>query len=212
MLNFLALMGWSYGDDIELFSVEQMMRKFSFKGFNLGGPVFDVQKLHWINRHYLKELEEEEFVEHLQQEVFSADYLRKIRPLCIERMDAFDKFVDNNSFFFNGSLDYSTELLVPKKRSPGDMLSMFQELVEVFDEIDIWKVAELTKALEELAAKLGWKPRDYFMPLRIALTGRKDSPPLLESVEVLGREIVRFRLREAIARLEALHSEAEKPS
>ena len=198
MNNFLALMGWSYKDDIEVFSLEQMIEAFDFSKISLGGPVFNQEKLSWLNQQYIQELEESYFVEHLREEVFSKDYLKKLYPLTRERLDSFDQFFDKFSFFFTTDLSYDGLSLVPKTKSPEEMASMFSQLSLLFDEIDVWEAESIKSVLTKHLKSLAWKPKEFYMPLRLALTGRKDSPPLIETVEALGKDIIRYRLQQVV--------------
>lgn len=197
LLNFLALMGWSFGDDIEVFSVEQMIERFDLKSIHLGGPIFDQTKLNWLNNQYIQRLDEERFVRYVQDRIFAPDYLKALRPLVLERLERFDQFVDKFGFFFNGALSYHRESLVPTGKSTADITGMLDDLVERLDDVHDWDLDHLKKVLDEHRAALGWKPKDYFMTVRLAVTGRKDSPPLVESMAILGREMTRFRLRDA---------------
>lgn len=143
-------------------------------------------------------MSEDRFVEYVRQQIFSEDYLRRLKPLALERMSRFEQFVDNNSFFFNGALNYDQVDLVPKDKKPVELRKMLKDLAERLDEQYDWRAAELEALLKKHKDDLAWKPRDYFMTVRLVLTGRKDSPPLNETMEVLGREIVRFRIRDAL--------------
>lgn len=198
LVNFLSLMGWSYGDDQEIFTLEQMIDVFDFKRVSLGGPVFDQVKLTWLNQHYMHQMSEERFLNYIRNEIFSEDYLRRLKPLALERMSRFEQFVDNNSFFFNGALNYDRVELVPKGKSGQEIKGMLKQVVEYLDELYEWNAASIQDALAKIKGELGWKPRDFFMTIRLVVTGRKDSPPLNESMELLGREMVRFRLRDAM--------------
>ena len=197
MLNFLGLMGWSFGNDVEIFSVEQMLERFDFKGINLGGPIFDQTKLAWLNNQYLQKMSAERFIGYMRDRVFSADYLRQLYPFVMERMERLDQFMDNNAFFFNGALRYDAIDLIPQGKSSTEVRSMLAELAELLDEVYDWDAEHLKQALDAHKAKLGWKPKDYFMTVRMVTTGRKDSPPLVESLVIIGREMTRFRLRNA---------------
>ncbi|SME87715.1 glutamate--tRNA ligase [Pseudobacteriovorax antillogorgiicola] len=198
MVNFLALMGWSYGDDQEIFSLDQMIEVFDFRKVSLGGPIFDQVKLNWVNQHYMHQMNEDQFVNYVREQIFSEDYLRKMKPLVLERMSRFEQFTDNNQFFFNGALNYDGLAIVPKGKEKGEMKKMVKGLVEKLDDLYEWDVDHIEACLKAYKDELGWKPKDFFMPIRLMITGRKDSPPLNETIEVLGREIVRFRLRDFI--------------
>jgi len=95
-------------------------------------------------------------------------------------------------------LDYSKVSLVPKGKEKSDMSKMVKGLIEKLDELYVWTSVEIQKILDDHRNSLEWKPKDYYMPVRLIVSGRKDSPPLAETMEVVGREIVRFRLRDAL--------------
>ena len=195
MTNFLALMGWSYGDDREIFTPREMMQRFSLGDMHLGGPVFDIRKLCHINQHYMKKLDASAFASHLLSEVFTADTLMKIHPLLKDRLDCFEQFVNKANFFFNGELNYEGVQLLPKGKDHQEVLSMLKQLLQVIDDVDPWQAANIEERLNTLRTELGWKPRDFFMLIRLIVTGRKDSPPLAPSLELVGKEMVRLRVR-----------------
>jgi glutamyl-tRNA synthetase len=196
LVNFLANMGWSFGNDVEFFSVDDMVKKFEFKNIHLGGPVFDTVKLTWMNQHYMHKMTEDRFVEYVRNEIFSESYLRQMKPYVLERMSRFEQFVDNNFFFFNGALDYAGLEIIPKGKTPQEISTMLTGLVEKLDDLYEWEHERLKAVTEAYKDEIGWKPKDIFMTLRLAVTGRKDSPPLFETMAVVGREMVRFRLRD----------------
>ena len=196
LINFLALMGWSFGDDQEIFSLDQMIKVFDLKKFSLGGPVFDLDKLTWLNQIYMHKMSAAEFAGYLREHVFTQEYLELLQPLALERMSRFEQFVGNNDFFFNGQLDYSELPIIPKKLEKKDVRNMVKELVVLLDDLYEWEAEKIGEVLMQQKNLLGWKPKDYFMTVRYITTGRKDSPPLNESLELIGREMVRFRLRD----------------
>jgi glutamyl-tRNA synthetase len=198
--NFLGLMGWSFGNDQEIFTLDEMIDKFDIQNVSLGGPVFEIDKLTWLNQQYMHKMSKEEFSMYLRKEVFSDEFLQSLHAVALERMSRFEQFVDNNAFFFNGQLNYVGVDVVPKGRSNDELKAMLAKVAEKVDESDDWTEASVHELLENTRAELGWKPKDYFMPLRLVTTGRKDSPPLVESLVLIGREMVRFRLRDYISR------------
>ncbi len=198
LVNFLGLMSWSYGDDQEFFSLGQMIEVFDLSKISLGGPVFDLVKLTWLNQHYMHRMDTDTFVQYIREEIFSYDYLSAMKPLVLERMSRFEQFVDKNDFFFSGALDYAGVALLPSGKDKATMQQMLSELVEQLDELYEWRSGPIHDLLNAHKDKIGWKAKDYFMSVRLITTGRKDSPPLAETLEVLGREIVRFRIRDAM--------------
>jgi glutamyl-tRNA synthetase len=203
LLNFLANMGWSFGNDVEFFTIDEMMKKFEFKDIHLGGPVFDMVKLTWMNAHYMHKMSEQEFIRFVKDEVFPDDYLKALKPFVLERMTRFEQFVDNNSFFFNGALEYSGVDVLPKGKTIVELIQMLTGLVEKLDDLYDWDHEKIKAVVEAYKDEIGWKPKDVFMTLRLVVTGRKDSPPLFESMGLIGREMVRFRIRDCVQKLTA---------
>ncbi len=195
LVNYLGMMGFSFGDDKEIFSVEEMTEVFDLKKISLGGPVFDLAKLTWLNQHYIQKMTPDAFVSFIRDEIFSKDYLLSLRPMLQDRMTRFEQFVDNFSFFFNGSLNYDGMDLVPKGKTQDELRGMLGELVELLDDLYDWNHTKIHDLMNAHREKIAWKPKDYFMTVRMITTGRKDSPGLAESLEQIGREMVRFRIR-----------------
>lgn len=201
LVNFLANMGWSFGNDVEIFSIAEMIERFDLSTINLGGPIFDQTKLNWMNNQYMQKISDGRFVDYLREQVFDREFLLKIKPFAVERMDRFDQFLDNNIFYFNGALKYDGVPLVPQGKTSEEMIKMLGRLAEVLDEVYDWTLDNIKQALDDVKNEMSWKPKDFFMPIRLVVTGRKDSPPLVESIEIIGREMTRFRVRDAAAYL-----------
>lgn len=202
--NFLALMGWSFpstadanGNEVarEIFSTEEMVKAFDLSRFTLGGPVFDLEKLTWMNGQYMKAMDDNAWLHHLRQEVFSDASLRRIIPLMKERVEKFEDFIDKAGFFFSGDLSYEPTVLTFKGRTFAQTAEALSDAMEALEPLEEWTSAHIQASLEAFLAKFGLKAKDVYMPLRIAVTGKKDSPPLFDSLEVLGKEIVRRRVR-----------------
>lgn len=193
--NFLALMGWNPGGDQELFSTEEMIEKFSWERFSLGGPVFDLQKLLWMNGQYLKKKTDFEWVEMLRREVFSEDYLLQLIPLVKERVCAFEEFIDNTAFFFSGDLKYDETTLPPKGVVAKEASGWLVEVLEKLEALEAWTVENIKSACEAYCQEKNLKTKDLFMTLRIVVSGSSISPPLFETIHVLGKEMTRRRMR-----------------
>jgi len=210
MLNYLALMGWTMPDGREEFTLEEFVEAFTLDRIVLGGPVFDLAKLTWLNGKYLRSLSPEELLARLRAELLSDAYLLQILPLVRERIEKLEDFIAYGAFFFVGEVAYDQEArakLVPKGREPGEVAEVLASLVEErVDPLLSWRKELLEPALREFAANRGWKASELFMSVRVAVTGRTATPPLFETMEVLGKEICRRRLRQAVELLAA-----EKP-
>lgn len=199
LLNFLALMGWNFGDDREQFSMEDMISGFTWDRFTLGGPVFDLKKLSWLNGQYMRQMTDDAYLNLLKKEVFSDDYLMRIVPLIKERIEKFEDFIPATNFFFSGDLtNYDVTTLVPKGKTNEFTAEVLSDIMDRWEAMDGWTVQGLHDVADGYLKEKSLKPKDVFMPVRIAITGTKESPPLFETVEVLGKEIVRRRMRLAI--------------
>jgi glutamyl-tRNA synthetase len=199
LLNFLGLMGWSFGGDREKFTLDEMVSVFSWERISLGGPVFDLAKLVWLNEQYIHSLSYEQLADTLVGWRLNRDYLARVMPLVRERIKKLDEFIPATEFFFSGDLDYTpvlAEMAIPDV-APAAVGKALLDYVERFEARDGWSHAALEELGRTWCEAHGWKPKHGFMVLRLAVTGRKASPPLFETMEVLGKEITRRRLRRA---------------
>jgi glutamyl-tRNA synthetase len=199
VLNYLAQLGWSMPDGREMFSLQEFIDNFTFDRISLGGPVFDIAKLTALNGKYFREnLTEDDLADLLLGELFSRAYIKAIVPLIRERIDKAEDFIPKTEYFFRGDVTYQPEELKPKHRSWREL---FEALEAFSTEIDA-QVDFSAQALETFARgfaeRAGWKPGDLFMPIRVAVTGRSDTPPLFDTMSVLGRALVRRRLRSGL--------------
>jgi len=146
MINFLALMGWSYGDDQEVFSLDQMIAKFELSDLKAGGPVFDMDKLLWMNQQYIQKLSWESFWENFSKVVkpegvdFAVEKvkLETVFPLIKERLDILQEVYTRHSYFFAGDLDLSEVTLLPKKMEKEDFVLKFAGLPEALGGCSKW--------------------------------------------------------------------------
>jgi glutamyl-tRNA synthetase len=207
VLNYLALMGWAMPDEREEFTLEEFVSELTLERISLGGPVFDVEKLKWLNGKYLRRLAPRQVLERLEAGPLSEAHLLEILPLVQERIDTLEDFFAYAGFFFSGEVGYdadASKALVPKGRSAGETAKVIRTLLE--DEVDRlleWTPEALEGALRRVGETKGWPPKELFMTVRVAATGRKASPPLFETLAVLGKETCRRRLRGAIEILRA---------
>jgi glutamyl-tRNA synthetase len=202
IVNFLALMGFSPGDDREEFTLAEFTEALDLTKISLGGPVFDLEKLRWLNGKYLRRLTPEQLLERLRREALSDLKLLRVLPLVQERIATLEEFFDYAQFFFVGEVAYDLAELVPEGRAPADCAMALQAVLEEqFDPLLDWNTAELTARLQTAAGSCGWPAKDLLMLVRVAATGRAATPPLYETLHVLGKEIVRRRLKSAIETL-----------
>ena len=197
LLNFLGLMGWSFGGDREKFTLAEMVDVFSFDRVSLGGPVFDLAKLTWLNEKYIHELSYEQLADALIEWRLNRDALIKLLPLFRERIKRLDDFIPATEYFFSGDLDYTAvlpQLAIPDV-APADLAKALLSYVERFEARHEWTAAMLEAEARAWVDAYGWKPKAAFPLLRLATTVREKTPPLFETLAALGKEVVRRRLR-----------------
>jgi glutamyl-tRNA synthetase len=200
MLNFLGLMGGGMAQPTEqeivnkgldmkladVFSLPEMLERFDFQRISLGGPVFDLVKLKWMNGEYLRKQTPDEFFAALRQTIFSDEYLRAIAPLVQTRIETLGQFGDMTGFFFSDDVMPPQDVFVPKKRTVEDTLAFATEMLATLEASD-WIAESIDAGLRELLTAKEWSVKEAYMLLRAILTGKTASPPLLESLVVFGK-------------------------
>jgi glutamyl-tRNA synthetase len=208
LLNFLALMGFSMPDEREEFGLDEFVQAFELERIALGGPVFDLEKLGWLNGRYLRRLSTDEMIGRLRSHLLSDEYLARVIPLCRERVDTLEGFFEYASFFFVGEVAYDEAALrgmVPAGRSAAQAAKALAELLQLhIDPLLEWTAHTVEAALSAFAEAAGLPPKELFMVVRLAVTGRSATPPLFETMAVLGKDICRRRLHKAAQELRTL--------
>jgi glutamyl-tRNA synthetase len=197
LLNYLGTMGWSIAGDREKFTLAEMIDAFTFDRVSLGGPVFDLVKLSAMNADYLRALDDDGVVARLRDWRLGDSFLKQLVPLVRQRVQRLDEFLPMTEFFFSGDLDYAAVLkdLVPKNRTAKDVAECLLTFVEALDAQRDFSHAALEAAVRAHAEKVAWDAKELFMVVRMAATARKATPPLFETLAVLGRDVTRRRLR-----------------
>jgi glutamyl-tRNA synthetase len=199
LLNFLGTLGWSFGDNKEKFTLAQMIEVFSWDRISLGGPVFDLQKLTHLNEQYLHELTPEQLADAMIAWRLHRDYLVQLMPLVQKRIKRLDDVIPLTEFFFSGDLDYTSVLgeMCIEGVAPADIGKALLDFVERFEARDGYSKELLEDVAKSWLEAHGWTAKQAYPLLRCAITGRKASPQLMDTMAVLGKEITRRRLRRA---------------
>jgi glutamyl-tRNA synthetase len=205
LLNYLALLGWAIGPDRDIFTVEEMVAAFDIGDVNPNPARFDLKKAEAINADHMRMLPIDELTHRVlpflkgagvvgdPMSDSDAELLELAMPLVAERMNKLTEAVDMLGFLF---VDEASFTLVDELDDPGR--EVVRAAHESLSALESWSTADIEAALREaLIEKLGLKPRVAFGPVRIAATGRKVSPPLFESLELLGRDRSLARLSAA---------------
>ncbi|MEI6806447.1 MAG: hypothetical protein WCK49_08085, partial [Myxococcaceae bacterium] len=202
-LNFLGLMAFSFEDGTEIFSLQDFVKNFKLERVSLGGPVFDLKKLLWLNGRYLREKRTDaQMVSYLQEQLFSTEYMSKIVPLVKERVEKSEDFVEYADFFFKGSVLVDPEnYLIKGIEDKKKLVELYELLIEKLENLRPFDVPNIEAALRAFCDEQQIKSKDLFMPVRLMATGKKATPPLFDTLAVLGKERCRTRLRAALGEL-----------
>ncbi|WP_390872443.1 glutamate--tRNA ligase [Arachnia propionica] len=200
--NFLQLLGYPPADDdSEVATFEDFVENFSWDKVNTTGPVFDVKKLDWLNGHYIRAIGADELTErivafHTERGDWDAaidiDVLRRAVPLVSERMTLLGDALPKLGFLFTDRVEIEE---TARASLPGNAAEVLDAGIEVLETVPFDAASIQAGLREKLVDGLGIKPKFAFGPLRVGLTGAKVSPPLFESMEILGREETLKRLR-----------------
>jgi glutamyl-tRNA synthetase len=220
-VNFLALLGWASGTEEEIFTLDELIARFSLEKVHQGGAVFDKERLEWLNGQWIRRLSDDELVERalpfLANAVAArgaagesvrtpnAEDLRALMPIVRERMPTLSGVGDMVDFLFVDDLRVEPDALVPKKWDRASTLTALTEARHVIAETGkvSFEAEELEAALRQLAEGRGWKAGDLFMAIRVAVTGKTATPPLFDTLVALGYERALVRLDAARELLEA---------
>lgn len=199
LLNFFGLMAYSMPDGRELFSLDDFIAQFDLKRISLGGPVFDIKKLTWLNGRYLREeMSDEQVVDYLQSQLFNREYLQKIVPLVKERLEKSEDFVSYADFFFTADVSCPKEAFLIGDRDPKASAEVIESLLERLETLVSFDAALVNSLINNFCQEQGFKAKEILMPVRMMVSGKKASPPLFETMAVLGKERCRTRFRAAI--------------
>jgi glutamyl-tRNA synthetase len=211
-VNFLALLGWSPKNDREKMSRDELVELFSFEGINRSNAIinfteqdpFDPKSV-WLNAEHLRALDLDEFAQRLmpyaQQAGFThatPEKLRAIAPLIHERIRLLRDIGAVADFFFQELKPYDPAELIPQKGDAAMAVGALQKAKEVLAAVPAFDHGTLEKALRTSAGELKLKAGQMFQPIRVAVCGRKNAPPLFETLEALGRDTVLIRLDNAL--------------
>ncbi|GAA2077469.1 glutamate--tRNA ligase [Aeromicrobium tamlense] len=197
LLNYLALLGWSIAEDRDIFSLEEMVAAFEVERVNPNPARFDLKKCEAINGDHVRLLAPDEFVRRLLPylpEGVDEALVTQAAPLVQERSNLLTEAAEMLGFLFAGE-DFAVDPDDAAKQLNEDGLEVAKAAREALSGLDAWTTESIEAALRQaLVEERGLKPRLAFGPVRVAVTGRRISPPLFESMELLGRETSLARL------------------
>jgi glutamyl-tRNA synthetase len=201
LLNYLALLGWAIAEDRDIFSMEEMVAAFRLERVNPNPARFDLKKAEAVNAAHLRALDVGDLTERMVPYLQSAgvlpdpvgsdqrDLLARAAPLVHERMTTLTEAVDMLGFLFADERSFTRDPADSGKLLDAEGTAAVKAAHDALSALEVWDTGSIERALRvALVDDLGLKPRNAFGPVRVAVTGRRVSPPLFESMELLGRE------------------------
>jgi glutamyl-tRNA synthetase len=214
LLNYLALLGWSIADDRDVFTMDEMIKAFDIRKVNANAARFDPKKCEAINASHMRLLPADDFARRVVPFLAKAgvlpaepsaeqlELLAAAVPLVQERMNTLSESVEMLGFLFVDESAFSIDPDSAAKVLTADAAAVLEATSKALEGLGEWKTEAIEAALREsLIDGLGLKPKNAFGPVRVAISGRRISPPLFESLELLGRERSLSRLKRARASL-----------
>ena len=211
LINFLALMGTSRAEGEEKFDLQAFVESFDLEDVSLGGSVFDIDKLRWLNARYIREdFDGPGLRELLKSWALSDERLDRIVPLAQPRLQTLGDWGELTAFFFADEIEVDAEDLALKGKEPAELAEILQILTWRLERLRDWSLESIETTLRDACDRFELKMRDFTRPLYVALSGRAASTPLFDSMHVLGPDLVRMRLRRAIEVLGGLSGKRTK--
>jgi glutamyl-tRNA synthetase len=199
VVNFLAFLGWSPGTVEEIFTMDELVQRFSLEKVQPSPAVANLDRLDWLNGQFIRRLSPAELATRLAQRMpgIPATRLEPLVPLVQERLRTLAEGPPMLQFFFVAPDRYDPATLVPKGRDAASTAAALTAAAAFLGGLSDWSPERLDAGLREVAERIGWTTKDFFMALRVAITGRTVTPPLIESMVQLGKEEVVRRLERA---------------
>ncbi|WP_432459840.1 MULTISPECIES: glutamate--tRNA ligase [unclassified Agarivorans] len=202
LLNYLGRMGWSMPDEREKFTLAEMIEHFDMKRVSLGGPVFDVDKLKWLNGLWIREeLSDQQLAERLIEWAYNQNTLMEIIPQAKARLEVMSDLAPLAGHFVAGMPEYAPELLTAGKLEEEQVRRLLQMFIWQLEEQRQWNKDIVFAVAKQLSAYLDVKIRDFLEPVFVAITGKTSSSSVVDAMAILGSDMSRARLRFALSHI-----------
>lgn len=230
IVNHLVLLGWSSGDDEDIFTLDELEQRFDLSRVQPSGAIFDAERLDWLNGQWIRRLPETELIERAlpfltaslsraaaaghRTRTPTADDLSTLLPMVVERLPRLDAIGPMLDFVFIDDIDVDPAVLVPKRWDVATTVLGLAEANRVVEELGpvSFEADELEPPLRALCERHGWKVGDLFMAIRVAITGRKATPPLFDVMVAIGYDTTIARLGAAGEMLSSTNKEPDHAS
>jgi glutamyl-tRNA synthetase len=205
-INLLAMLGWNDGTEQELFTLDELIQKFSLDRVHKGGAKFDFEKAKWFNHEWIKKLPADRLLQAVKPflaekgiTASSDEYLQKVVDLVKDRCTLLADFYDQSKFLFETPTELDLAAVKPKWNE--EKKAFFEAASEELRAAGSWKAADLEASFKALAAQKNIKPGDVLLPLRIMLVGGKFGPGVFDIAELIGRDETLKRISNTLAQL-----------
>ncbi len=194
ILNFIMLLGWAPKDNREVFSLVEYINGFKNGNLQIANAVFNREKLDWFNGYYIRAMDDQKLgrlISELYKDKFDKNLLEKTIPLIKERIVKLKDYQELAGFFYKRPE-------VDKSMLCEDHVKHLSVAADTLSKIENWTLENINKSLMDEITKEGYKTGQFFMDLRVAITGKKFTPPINESIEILGKEETLERIHKVI--------------
>jgi glutamyl-tRNA synthetase len=207
MFNYLALLGWTYSGDEDVFSRAQAIERFRIEDIHPSPAAWNPEKLDWMNGEYIRRLDPGDLAERMLPFLRAAglpaevDEVRRMVPLVQERLTTLSDAVEWLAFFWADAVHPAPAELVPRKMDAAGAVQVLDAASEALASVDPWDHDTIEPVLRGMAERMGLSAGAAFQPLRVAVTGQRVAPPLFESLVIIGRATTLARIAAARALL-----------
>ena len=219
IFNFLALLGWSPGDDTEVMSRDEIVRRFSIERINDSPAIFDSDKLEWMNGYYIRNMDADQLVGEILpfmerpeasgglpdtvSRPIDRDYLLRLIPLVHERLKRLTEATETLDFFFADNVSPDAADLPGKKMDAEMTQRALSAALELCKTVAPFEAEHLEAEYRALAVSIEMKPGQLFSPIRVAITGKSFAPPLFDTMSAIGQDRCIERLANAVVILQS---------
>jgi glutamyl-tRNA synthetase len=199
MLNYLGRMGWSMPDEREKFTQQEMLQEFDIQRVSLGGPVFDVEKLSWLNGLWIREeFTDEQLAERLHDWALNRDQLLAFLPFAKQRIETFSDLAPMASYLVSGMLPITADDLLATGMEQDKLIEVLQCCLWRLEALQDWQRDSIFEAIKGISDAMEIKLKPFLAPLFIAIAGSSASISVMDSMALLGPDMSRARLRHAL--------------
>lgn len=211
LVNYLGRMGWSMPNEAEKFSLEEMQEAFDLSRVSLGGPIFDIEKLRWLNGLWIREsLSQDELARRLREWALNPEMLNRILPHAQGRIEVLSDLIPQAAYLLSGEVMLTADAFGETPEARETVVAQLQFVLWRLEAQQDWQRDALFAVLKALAEAMALKPKALFAPLFVALSGQPVAYSIPDSMAILGPDMTRARLRHAIEACGGVSKKAAK--